>query len=191
MKRMAFLLSLAAVLGGKVLAATVPAEAIAENRMLLVEPSSMSLPAGEAKLTIGFLGRTNGIYTGDYRVKVFPYFYKSEKGRLDMAVPDAALAEIRAGKVTAITGTATTSGKRGRCRRIEAIVTPNGRDQGTLKVTFLAGDRKMIFEPVYHLVKTTQRLASGPAVAVPPVAEITGRPPEATFNSGRTDGIHL
>ena len=191
MNRMVFLLSLAAVMGGKVSAAPVAAGAAAENRILVIAPSSMPLPAGEATLTVGALGRTNGTYTGDYKVKVFPYFYKSEKGRLAMVVSDAALADIRAGKVTASTGTATTNGKRGRCRHIDAIVTPSGRDQGMLKVSFLAGGREMTFAPAYHLVKIRPRLALRSAVAILPVAEMTGRPPEVPFNTGQTAGIHL
>ncbi len=188
MKRMVFLLSLAATLGGKVSAAPVAAWAAAENRVLVIEPSSMPVLAGEATLTIGALGRTNGTYSGDYRVKVFPYFYKNERGRLAMAVSDAALADIRAGKVTAIAGTATTSGKRGRCRRIDAIVTPGGRDQGVLKVSFLAGGREMIFEPVYHIVKIAPGAALGRAAETMTAA---GRPSGATSQTGQAAGIHL
>ena len=159
MKRLVLLLSLAVIGGGQLCAAPVATGVAAEDRILVIEPSSMPVLAGKATLTIGALSRTNGTYSGDYRVRVFPYFYKNEKGRLAMVVSDAALAQIRLGKVTAITGTATTSGQRGRSRRIEAIVTPGGRNQGRLKVSFLAGSREMIFEPVYHIVKTAPELA--------------------------------
>ncbi len=191
MKRIAFLLLLAAALGGKVTASLVPTNTVGEARILLIEPSSMPVLAGEATLTIGALGRTNGTYTGDYKVKVFPYFYKSETGRLAMQVSDAALAEIRAGKVTTIIGTATTSGKRGRCRRIDAIVTPKGRDKGMLKVSFQAGGRGMIFEPAYRIVKTLPREAVGQAAETWPANGTTVCPEEAKFNTGPTAGIHL
>lgn len=191
MKRIVFLLLLAATPGGKVTASPVPTNTVGEARILLIEPSSMPVLAGEATLTIGALGRTNGTYTGDYRVKVFPYFYKSEKGRLAMLVSDAALAEIRAGKVTPITGTATTSGKRGRCRRIDAIVTPKGRDKGMLKVSFLAGGRDMIFEPTYRIVKTMPKEAVGLAAEALPTTGMTGFPEEAKLNTGPTAGTHL
>ena len=193
MKRITFLLFLTVAAGGPVSAGPAATNRFGENRTLLIEPSSMPLPAGAATLTIGVLERTNGIYAGDYRVKVFPYFYKSEKGRLAMVVSDGALANIRAGKATAITGTATTSGQRGRCRRIEAMVTPNGRDQGRLKVLFLAGSREMIFEPVYHLVNTAPSPALRPVPRATLPAATGGHPSGATAtdNTGPTAVLHL
>ena len=81
---------------------------------------------------------------------MFPYFFKNEKGRLAIVVSDESLAEVNQGKVAAITGTATTSGKGGKSRPIEATATPADINHGTLKLWFTAGDRKMIFEPAYH-----------------------------------------
>ena len=110
----------------------------------------MPVAAGKATLTIGPLQRTNGIYTGDYKLKVFPYFLKNEKGRLAIIVSDASLAEASQGKVVAITGTATTSGKSGKSRLITVTATPADINHGTLKLWFMAGKRKMIFTPDYH-----------------------------------------
>ena len=121
------------------------------NRVLIIDASSMPIASGKATLIIGPLQRTNGVYSGDYKIKVSPYFFKSEKGRLAILVPDQSLAAINKGKVAAITGTATTSGKDGRTRHIDATATPVNLDCGTLKLWFMAGDRKMIFEPAYHL----------------------------------------
>ena len=120
------------------------------NRLLMIEPSSMPVGAGKATLIIGALQRTNGVYAGSYKMKVFPYFYKNEKGRLAIIVSDQSLARIRQGKIVAITGTATTSGKAGRSRHIDATATPADINRGTLKLWFTAGTRKMIFEPAYH-----------------------------------------
>jgi hypothetical protein len=116
----------------------------------MIDSSSMPVAAGRATLTIGALQRTNGVYSGDYRVKVFPYFLNNEKGRLAIVVSDESLAEANQGKVVAIIGTATASGKSGKCRPIAAIATPVNMDHGTLKLWFTAGSRKMIFEPAYH-----------------------------------------
>jgi hypothetical protein len=121
-----------------------------ENRILLIDPSSMPVPAGKATLIIGQLQRANGVYTGDYQLKVFPYFLKSETGRLAIVVSDESLAAANQGKVVAITGTATTSGKDGKRRSITATATPADIHHGRLKLWFMAGDRKMIFEPAYH-----------------------------------------
>jgi hypothetical protein len=82
---------------------------------------------------------------------VFPWFFKNQTGTLAIVVSDASLAEAGQGRVVAITGTATTSGKGGQSRPIAAIATPVNMDHGTLKLWFTtAANRKMIFEPAYH-----------------------------------------
>jgi hypothetical protein len=123
---------------------------VATNRVLIIDPSSTPVAAGRAALTIGALQRTGDIYGGSYQMKVSPYFFKSEKGQLAIVVPEAALALIRQGKVATVIGTATTSGADGQARHIDAIATPVNNDRGTLKLWFMSGDRKMIFEPAYH-----------------------------------------
>jgi hypothetical protein len=138
------------------------------NLTLMIDPSSMPVDAGNATLTIGALRRVGGVYTGDYKVTVFPYFMKNEKGRLAINVPDASLAKISEGKVVAITGTATTSGKGERSRPIEAIATPDDINHGNLKLWFMAGDRKMIFEPAYHFAGKNPAAVLAQAVAIKP-----------------------
>jgi hypothetical protein len=120
------------------------------NRILMIDPSSMPVAAGKATLTIGPLERTNGVYSGDYKIKVTPCFFKGEKGRLAIVVSDESMAKITRGKTEAVIGTATTNGKGGRSRHIDATATPVDINHGTLKLWFTAGDRKMIFEPAYH-----------------------------------------
>jgi hypothetical protein len=121
------------------------------NRVLMIDPSSTPVAAGKATLTIGALQRTNGVYSGDYKIKVSPYFWKNEKGRLAIIVSDESLAKINQGKAATIIGTATTSGKGGICRHIDATATPANMNRGRLKVWFTSGERIMIFEPAYHL----------------------------------------
>jgi hypothetical protein len=120
------------------------------SRILLIDPSSMPIGGGKATLLIGALQWVNGVYLGDYAIKVSPYFFKNEKGKLMILVPDESLASINQGKITAIVGTATTSGKKGKCRHIEATATPANINSGMLKLWFMAGNRKMIFAPAYH-----------------------------------------
>ena len=139
------------------------------NLTLMIDPSSMSVEAGgKATLTIGALRRVGGVYTGDYKVTVFPYFLKNEKGTLAIVVPDEALAKINQGKVVSITGTATTSGKGEPSRPIEAIATPADINHGNLKLWFMAGDRKMIFEPAYHFAGKNTTAVLAQAVVIQP-----------------------
>jgi hypothetical protein len=145
------LLALLAAGWGQTHAAPDSTNSPSTHRILRIDPSSMPVAvAGKATLTVGALQRADGVYSGDYKVKVSPYFFKNEKGKLAIVVSDESLADINQGKVTAIIGTATTSGKGGRSRHIDATATPADINRGTLKLWFTAGDRKMIFEPAYH-----------------------------------------
>jgi hypothetical protein len=148
MKQMTALLALLAPLWASAVAAPP-----STNRVLMIDPSSMPVAAGKATLTIGALERGDGVYTGGYRINVSPYFYKNEKGKLNIVVSDDSMAKISRGKVATITGTATTSGAGGKTRHIDATATPANNDRGKLKLWFMSGDRKMIFEPAYHFAE--------------------------------------
>jgi hypothetical protein len=150
MKRITFLLAFLAAAWGGALTARTSTNLVETNRILIIDPSTMPVAAGHATLTIGPLRRAGGVYSGDYKISVSPYFFKNEKGRLAINVSDVSLAEIAQGKPSAITGTATTSGKGGESRPIVATATPSDLDHGTIKLWFTAGERKMIFEPAYH-----------------------------------------
>ena len=133
-------------------AAPASTNAASTNRILRVDPSSMPVAvAGKATLIVGVLQRADGVYSGNYKIKVSPYFWKNEKGRLAIIVSDESLAKINQGKAATIIGTATTSGKGGKCRHIDATATPANMNRGRLKVWFTSGERIMIFEPAYHL----------------------------------------
>jgi hypothetical protein len=151
MKRITILLALLAAGWGETHATPVTTNSAPADRILMIDPSSMAVATGKATLIIGALQRADGVYSGEYKIKVFPYFFKNEKGRLAIVVSDKSLVGINQGKVTAITGTATTSGKDGKSRHIEATATPADINRGTLRLWFTtAGNRKMIFEPAYH-----------------------------------------
>jgi hypothetical protein len=149
-------------------AASASTNSVSTNLTLMIDPSSMPVDAGRATLTIGALRRVGGVYTGDYKVTVFPYFLKNEKGTLAIVVPDGSLAKINQGKVVAITGTATTSGRSGSTRHIEAMATPADINHGNLKLWFMAGDRKMIFEPAYHFAGKNTTAVLAQAVVIQP-----------------------
>jgi hypothetical protein len=150
MKLQLALLALLAAGYGATGAAPGLTNAASTNRILMIDSSSMPVAAGKATLTIGALQRAAGVYSGNYKIKVSPYFFKSEKGRLAIVVSDESLARINQGRITEIMGTATTRGKGGGSRPIDATATPVDINHGTLKLWFAAGDRKMIFEPAYH-----------------------------------------
>jgi len=135
---------------------------------LMIDPSSMPVDAGTATLIIGSLRRANGVYSGNYQIKVFPYFLKNENGTLAIDVSDESLAMINHGKVATITGTATTSGKGGKSRPIGATATPADINHGNLKLWFMAGNRKMTFEPAYHFLGKNTTAILAQAVEIQP-----------------------
>src|SRR5271170_7935774 len=114
-----FLLALLAAGWSDALAAPFSTNSAAADRLLVIDSSSMPVAAGIATLIIGPLRRVDGVYTGDYKLKVFPYFYKNEKGLLAIVVSDASLTQVNQGKVAAIVGIATTSGKNGGSRHVD------------------------------------------------------------------------
>jgi hypothetical protein len=168
MKRIPLLLALLAVASNAACAAPAPTNFPAGDRILIIDPSSMPVPAGKATLTIGPLQRTNGVYTGDYKLTVFPYFLKNQKGRLAIVVSDASLAEAGRGKVVTVNGTATTSGKTAKTLPITAIATPVNMDHGTLRLWFSTDSRKMIFTPAYHFAGKETALAEAPTAEIRP-----------------------
>jgi hypothetical protein len=148
------LLALAAAAGwGDCYAASGPNSAAATDRLLQIDSCSMPVAEGKATLIVGSLQRTNGIYAGEYKIKVFPYFFKNDKGRLAILVSDAALAAASQGQAVEIAGTATSSRKGGKSRHISITATPIDRNHGTLKLWFVAGERIMIFETAYHFAE--------------------------------------
>lgn len=157
-------LALLAVAGLDALAAPRATNPATTGRVLIIGPSSMPIGGGQATLTIGALHLADGVFRGAYGMNVSPYFFKNEKGRLAIAVSDESLANISQGKTATVIGTAITSGDKGRSRHIDAIATPADYEHGTLKLWFMAGDRKMIFEPAYHFATpgTAAVRATGP-----------------------------
>lgn len=149
MNRITVLLAMLASVWAGTLAA---APTNSTDRVLIIDRSSTAVSGGKATLSIGPLRRAVDIYAGDYQMKVSPYFFKGEKGRLAIVVSDESLAKVTRGIATEITGTATTSGRNGQTRRIDATATPSDNHQGALKLWFISGDRKMVFNTSYRFV---------------------------------------
>ena len=164
MKFQWIMLAILAVFGCSSQAAPDSTNSVSTERVLIIDSSSMPVAAGKATLTIGPLKRVNGVYTGNYTVKLFPYFFKNEKGTLAIVVSDESLAMINLGKEAKVSGTATTSGKHGVSRHVDATATPGDLDCGRIKLWFTAGKRVMTFEPTYHFAE--KQVAAVPAQGI-------------------------
>ena len=119
------------------------------SRGLVLEKCTMPLTTATATLIVGPLARTNGIYAGDFKVKVFPYFFKSDWGRLAIQVPDTALTAMNLRQTVAISGTSTST-KNGMVRDIHITAVPQDGAHGTVRLWFMVEDQKMIFTTAYQ-----------------------------------------
>ncbi len=126
------------------------------HRELSLEPSSTAVPGGSANLTIGVLTRQAETYVGDYQFKVSPYFFKNEKGKLSIEVPDETLKKLDSGMAVDFTGQATTSGS-GKTRRIEGKATPSDHKRGLVNLRFVGGKRQMVFNTSYSFDEPGER----------------------------------
>jgi len=122
------------------------------DRLLVIDRSFTRVSAAKATLIIEPLTRKGEIFTGDYEMKVTPFFFKSEKGKLEIVVSDESLKKAGKGEPVEITGTALTHGEDVK-RKVNARATPVDKNHGQLKVWFVADEREMVFNTTYRLVE--------------------------------------
>ncbi|MDQ3117433.1 MAG: hypothetical protein M3Q86_12645 [Verrucomicrobiota bacterium] len=117
---------------------------------LIVAPSSSKLAGGTANLVVGVLSRADSAYTGEYRIKVFPYFFKSESGKLLIKVSETSLRRMVEGDPTSFAGRAITDGT-GETRKITAKVRPTANDHGALTFTVATENGPLVFNTSYRI----------------------------------------
>jgi len=135
-------------------AAAPPAgEAKAGESPLAVEPSGATLAGGKAKLTMTILRRRGTTYLGSYQIKVVPYFFKNETGKLFITISDAQLLKAKSGVAVEFGGKAVTDGT-GETRPVTVKAAPaaNGAS-GTLTITIPTDRGELIFKPGYRFVE--------------------------------------
>jgi hypothetical protein len=151
---MPFVLLLALAFSGlsaKVSSATTPTNALSANHVLMIDRCFTRVAGGKATLTIGPLQATGDTYNGDYAMKVAPYFFKNQKGKLAIVVPADSIETASKGVAVKITGTATDAAD-GETRQIDAIATPSDGRRGTLRLWFVADGRRMNFDTRYQII---------------------------------------
>ena len=119
---------------------------------LIIAPSSSKLAGGVAKLVVSPLSRDALEYVGEYRIKVFPYFFKSESGRLFMKVSETALRHMVRGDETRFNGHAETTGT-GETRKITAQAKPSAGGRGALTFTVATENGPLVFNTSYRIDK--------------------------------------
>jgi hypothetical protein len=118
-------------------------------RKLIVDPSSTPVRFGKARLIVSPLWSGNGSYTGEYQLKVRPYFLKSETGSLVLRVSEDAIRKLQAGGAIDFTGKAVTH-EDGSSHVVLGRATPLSGDRGTVTFSIVTQNGKFIFNTSYH-----------------------------------------
>ena len=127
---------------------------ILSHQALKVERCWAKVAGGKATLTVSPLRRIKDVFEGEFDMKVTPYFFKNDKGKLAIVAPDEAIAKLTSGAPVDITGTATTkSGKDFVVRHINAEATPVDAQHGLLKVWLKVDERELVFQTKYWFVE--------------------------------------
>jgi hypothetical protein len=116
---------------------------------LVIDPTTTSVALGKASLFVSPLTHQEGNYVGNYRLKVNPYFFKSEKGSLLLTASNDSLRKLQAGTAINFTGKAVTQ-KDGRIHNVLGRATPSSADKGSVTFSITTDDVKMVFNTSYH-----------------------------------------
>jgi len=116
-----------------------------------VEPGSTSAYLAKISLAMPPLARSSGAYTSDYAVKVFPFFFFNEHGRISIEFSDDQLQRLKRGETVAFKGRGISSG--GGERRVEghAVADAAGADHGRIKVRIrYSKNIELVFNTAYR-----------------------------------------
>jgi len=125
-------------------------------RKLSIDPSSTSVALGKASLIVSPLTHRDGNYVSNYKLKVRPYFFKSEKGTLLLAASDDSVRKLQAGTAIDFTGKAVTR-KDGKTHVVLGKATPSSGDRGSVTFSIITENGKMIFNTSYHFKTNSKR----------------------------------
>jgi hypothetical protein len=143
------LLSIAAVQAGPQTAALPTANSKPTNLRMFVDPSSTSLALGRASLTVSPLTYQKQTYAGDYQLKVVPFLYKSQAGKLSLAAPDDSVHRLAEGLAVEFSGKAVNQ-KDDKTKVVKGKITPISKDRGTVAFSIATENGELVFNTSYH-----------------------------------------
>jgi len=124
------------------------AQTAASYNKVTVETSSTSIYIGKVTLIVGTLTRKDGYISGDYKAKVFPYWFMGEHGTFRLKASDEDFARIAKGEVVEFVGDAQSSDKE--VRKITGRATPADAATGKFKVRIFVTEKiQLIFNSTY------------------------------------------
>lgn len=115
---------------------------------ITVETSSTSIYIGKVTLTVTSLSRQDGVYTGEYKAKVFPYWFMSEHGSFRMKVSDDQLAQVARGETVEFAAEAENTDKE--VRKVTGRASPIDAAHGKFKIRIFVTEKiQLIFNSTY------------------------------------------
>lgn len=108
-----------------------------------------SIYVGTVTLTPAVFTRTGDTWAATYAVKVRPWFFWGETGRIALTVAAADWARLAQGEVVEFAGEATN--ERGRPRHVTGRAEPGGPAAGRLTVRITADGVTLVFHGTYAL----------------------------------------
>ena len=124
----------------------------AVERRMFVDPSSTTVSHNKVRLIVAPLTHQGKFYVGSYRLKVFPYFFKSETGTLKLDAPDEGFRKFTEGTEMKFTGKATNN-KGAKDKVITGKAMPSDEDKGSLIFSLETDNGRMTFKTSYHFAK--------------------------------------
>jgi hypothetical protein len=119
---------------------------------LYMDSCSSYVSMGKASLTVNPLTHTGKFYVGDYQLNVLPYYFKNEKGTLELSASEASVRKLQDGIPVKFTGIASDN-KKGRPKVITGTATPINRDKGSVTFSIQTDNGLMVFNTTYHFEK--------------------------------------
>ena len=126
-----------------------PVNAAQASRIMFVDPSSTKVSLGKVNLIVNPLTRKGNLYVGEYEIKVTPYYFKNERGTLELVAPDDSVQKLLGGIPIKFTGKATDN-KNSKPKVIIGNVTPSANDRGNVTFTIVTDNGLMVFNTSYH-----------------------------------------
>jgi len=116
---------------------------------IAVETASTSIYIGKVTLYLTPLVRQNGVYTAEYKAKVFPFFFMNEHGSFHIEISDDELARVAKGETVEFKGHAQNTGQEE--RKITGRAAPDDAMRGKIKVRIFVTEKiQLIFNTTYH-----------------------------------------
>ncbi|MEO7933041.1 MAG: hypothetical protein ABIT76_07775 [Chthoniobacterales bacterium] len=122
-----------------------------EAPKMIVEPSATKVSLAKANLIVSTLEHEKEAYLGSYQLKVTPFTFKSETGKLFLQASDETVMQMTKGEPVKFTGKATND--KGDVKVVTGQTTPADTSHGAVSFSVQTENGPMVFNTSYKLVR--------------------------------------